>query len=133
MALGLGRGALEEATRYAKERRQFGQPIADFQAIQFMLADSATELDAARLLCWRAAWMEDQKMPHTFESSVCKLIAAEASMRACNRAIQIHGGYGYTREFPVERYLRDSKLCEIGEGTNEVQRMIIAREILERS
>jgi alkylation response protein AidB-like acyl-CoA dehydrogenase len=130
MALGLGRGALEESVRYAKERRQFGQPIADFQAIQFMLANMATELDAARLLVWRAAWMADRGLTHTRESSIGKLWASQAASRACNTAIQIHGGYGYTREFPVERYFRDTRLCEIGEGTNEVQRLIVARELL---
>jgi alkylation response protein AidB-like acyl-CoA dehydrogenase len=132
MALGLGSGALEQAIRYAKERRQFGRPLSDNQAIQFMLADSATELDAARLLIRRAAWMKDHGMRTTRESSMAKLWAAQAAMRACDRAVQIHGGYGYTREFPVERALRDCKLCEIGEGTNEVQRMVIAREILGR-
>ena len=95
-----------------------------------MLADMATELDAARLLVWRGAWMQDQKMRTTRESSVAKYYAARATMRACNSAIQIHGGYGYTREFDVERYLRDAKLAEIGEGTNEVQKMVIARELL---
>ncbi len=130
LALGLGRGALEESTRYARDRKQFGKPIGDFQAIQFMLADMATELDAARLLIWRAAWMHDRGRRTTVESSVCKLWAAQAAMRACNSAIQIHGGYGYTREFPVERYLRDCKLCEIGEGTNEIQKLVISREIL---
>ncbi len=132
MALGLGQGAFEAAVAYAKERQQFGRPIADNQAIQFMLADSATELAAARALIRRAAWMKDQKMRTTRESSMAKLYAAQAGMRACDRAVQIHGGYGYTREFPVERALRDCKLCEIGEGTNEVQRMVIARELLGR-
>ncbi|HXI58804.1 MAG TPA: acyl-CoA dehydrogenase family protein [Polyangia bacterium] len=129
-AVGIGRAALEASRRYAKDRVQFGKPIAEFQAIQMMLADMATELDAARLLVWRAAWMQDQKQRTTLESSVAKYFAARASMRACNNAIQIHGGYGYTREFDVERYLRDAKLAEIGEGTNEVQKMVIAREIL---
>jgi alkylation response protein AidB-like acyl-CoA dehydrogenase len=129
-AVGIGRAALEASKRYAKDRIQFGKPIAEFQAIQMMLADMATELDAARLLVWRAAWMQDQKQRTTLESSVAKYFAARASMRACNNAIQIHGGYGYTREFDVERYLRDAKLAEIGEGTNEVQKMVIAREIL---
>jgi alkylation response protein AidB-like acyl-CoA dehydrogenase len=129
-AVGIGRAALEASKRYAKDRVQFGKPIAEFQAIQMMLADMATELDAARLLVWRAAWMQDQKQRTTLESSVAKYFAARASMRACNNAIQIHGGYGYTREFDVERYLRDAKLAEIGEGTNEVQKMVIAREIL---
>ncbi len=133
MALGLGRGALEAARRYGKERKQFGRPIADNQAIQFMLADSATELDAAALLIRRAAWMKDEGLRTTRESAMCKLWAAQAGMRACDRAIQIHGGYGYTREFFVERHLRDCKLCEIGEGTNEVQRMVIARELVGRA
>ena len=129
-AVGIGRAAFEASCRYSKERVQFGKPIAEFQAIQLMLADMATELDAARLLVWRGAWMQDHKMKTTRESSVAKYYAARATMRACNSAIQIHGGYGYTREFDVERYLRDAKLGEIGEGTNEVQKMVIARELL---
>jgi alkylation response protein AidB-like acyl-CoA dehydrogenase len=129
-AVGIGRAAFEAARRYAKERVQFGKPLADFQAIQHMLADMATELDAARLLVWRAAWMQDQGQRTTAESSIAKYYAARATMRACNSAVQIHGGYGYAREFDVERYLRDAKLAEIGEGTNEVQKMVIAREIL---
>lgn len=129
-AVGIGRAALEASLRYSKERVQFGKPIAEFQAIQQMLADMATELDAARLLVWRGAWMQDHKMRTTRESSVAKYYAGRATMRACNNAIQIHGGYGYTREFDVERYLRDAKLGEIGEGTNEVQKMVIARELL---
>jgi alkylation response protein AidB-like acyl-CoA dehydrogenase len=130
LALGLGEGAFEAARSYARERRQFGRPIADNQAIQFMLADMRTQLDAARLLIRRAAWMQDQGMRTTLESAMAKLHAAQAAMRACDHAVQIHGGYGYTRDFPVERALRDAKLCEIGEGTNEVQRMVIARELL---
>jgi alkylation response protein AidB-like acyl-CoA dehydrogenase len=129
-AVGIGRAAYEASLRYSKERVQFGKPIADFQAIQHMLADMATELDAARLLVWRGAWMQDHQQRTTRESSVAKYYAARATMRACNNAIQIHGGYGYTREFDVERYLRDAKLGEIGEGTNEVQKMVIARELL---
>jgi alkylation response protein AidB-like acyl-CoA dehydrogenase len=129
-AVGIGRAALEAAARYAKERVQFGKHIGEFQAVQFMLADMATELDAARLLVWRAAWMQDRRQRTTTQSSIAKYYAARASMRACNAALQIHGGYGYTREFDVERYLRDAKLAEIGEGTNEVQKMVIAREIL---
>ena len=132
-SVGIGRAAFEAARRYAKERVQFEKPIAEFQAIQHMLADMATELDAARLLVWRAAWMQDQRRKTTAESSIAKYYAARATMRACNAAVQIHGGYGYTREFPVERYLRDAKLCEIGEGTSEVQRSIIAREVLKAS
>ncbi|HKA86188.1 MAG TPA: acyl-CoA dehydrogenase family protein [Haliangiales bacterium] len=130
MASGLGRGALEEASRYARERVQFGVPIAQHQAIQMMLADMATEMAAARLLWQRAAWLQDRGRRTPRESSVAKLFGARAAMRACDAAIQIHGGYGYTREFPVERYLRDCKLTEIGEGTNEVQRMVLARQLL---
>ncbi|MHB8418181.1 MAG: acyl-CoA dehydrogenase family protein [Myxococcales bacterium] len=130
LALGLGRGALEEAVRYAKERRAFGKPIAELQALRFMMADMHTELSAARLLVWRAAWLLDHGRPFTREASMAKLFASEAAMRACAKAVQIHGGYGYTDEFPVERYLRDAKLCEIGEGTSEIQRLVIAREVL---
>jgi len=132
-SIGIGRAAFEAARRYAKERVQFDKPIAEFQAIQHMLADMATELDAARLLVWRAAWMQDQGRKTTAESSIAKYYAARATMRACNAAVQIHGGYGYTREFDVERYLRDAKLAEIGEGTNEVQKMVIARELLKEA
>ena len=130
MALGLGYGALEMATGYAKDRKQFGKPIADFQAVQWMLADCKTELDAASLLTYRAAWLADQGRPYSREASMAKLFASEASTRACNKSLQIHGGYGYTREFAVERHLRDAKICEIGEGTSEVQRMVIARHVL---
>jgi len=130
MALGLGYGALEMAVTYAKDRTQFNKPISDFQAIQWMLADSKTELDAAQLLTYRAAWLADQGRPYTKEASMAKLYASEAATRVCNRALQIHGGYGYTREFAVERHLRDAKLCEIGEGTSEVQRMVIAKHVL---
>ncbi|WP_373048312.1 acyl-CoA dehydrogenase family protein [Vulgatibacter sp.] len=130
LSVGLLRGALEEAKAYAQDRKAFGQPIADFQAIRFMLADMQTELDASRLLVQRAAVLCDAGKPFTKEASMGKLFASEAAFRACNKAIQIHGGYGYTREFPVERYLRDAKLCEIGEGTSEIQRLVIGREIL---
>ena len=130
MALGLGQGALEMAVTYAKDRRQFGKPIADYQAIQWMLADSKTELDAASLLTYRAAWIADQGKRYSQEASMAKLYASEAASRACNRSLQIHGGYGYTREFNVERHLRDAKICEIGEGTSEVQRMVIAKHLL---
>ncbi len=129
LAVGLGRGAIEESIRYAKDRTAFGQPIGDFQAIRWMLADMKTEMDAARLLVHRAACMADAGRPYGQQASMAKLFASEAAMRACNKAVQIHGGYGYTREFPVERYLRDAKLCEIGEGTSEVQRSVIAREL----
>ncbi len=130
MALGLGRGALEMAVTYAKDRRQFGHPIADFQAIQFMLADAKTELEAARLLTYRAAALADRGERHSQEAAMAKLFSSEAASRACNRALQVHGGYGYTREFNVERHLRDAKICEIGEGTSEVQRTVIAKQIL---
>ncbi|MBX3196929.1 MAG: acyl-CoA dehydrogenase family protein [Labilithrix sp.] len=131
MALGLGYGVLEMALAYAKDRKQFNKPIADFQAVQWMLADMKTELDAAQLLTYRAAWLADQGRPFTKEASMAKLFASEASSRACNKALQIHGGYGYTREFHVERHLRDAKICEIGEGTSEVQRIVIAKQLLQ--
>jgi alkylation response protein AidB-like acyl-CoA dehydrogenase len=130
MALGLGYGALDMAVTYAKDRKQFGKPIAEFQAIQWMLADSKTELDAASLLTYRAAWLADQGRRYGQEASMAKLYASEAASRATNRSLQVHGGYGYTREFAVERHLRDAKICEIGEGTSEVQRMVIAKGIL---
>ena len=129
-AVGIGRAAFEASRKYAKERVQFNKPLSEFQAIQHMLADMATELDAARLLVWRAALLQDKQQRTTKESSIAKYYAARATMRACTNAIQIHGGYGYSREFEVERYLRDAKLGEIGEGTNEVQKMVIARELL---
>jgi alkylation response protein AidB-like acyl-CoA dehydrogenase len=130
LALGLGEGALDAAVKYAKDRQQFGKAISEFQAIQWMIADSRTELDAARLLVYRAAVMADSGSRYSLEASTAKLFASEVGSRVCNRSLQIHGGYGYTREFPVERHLRDAKLCEIGEGTSEVQRMIIARHVL---
>jgi alkylation response protein AidB-like acyl-CoA dehydrogenase len=130
LALGLGRAAHEAAVRYARDRKQFGGSIADFQAIQWMIADSATELEAARLLVWKAAATQDKGQSSTTESAMAKLFASEAAMRACDRAIQIHGGYGYTREYPVERMWRDVKLTQIGEGTSEIQRLVIARRIL---
>ncbi|MBK7586509.1 MAG: acyl-CoA dehydrogenase family protein [Myxococcales bacterium] len=130
MALGLGRGAVSMAVAYAKERRAFGKAIAEFQAIQWKLADAATELDAAELLIRRAAWLCDLGQPYSREAAMAKLWASEAATRACNDALQIHGGYGYTREFDVERHLRDVKICEIGEGTSEVQRMVIAKHLL---
>ena len=129
LSVGLGRGALEESVRYSKDRTAFGQPIAEFQALRWMLADMKVENDASRLLVHRAATLADQGKPFAREASMAKLFASEAATRACNKAVQIHGGYGYTREFPVERYLRDAKLGEIGEGTSEVQRMVIAREL----
>jgi alkylation response protein AidB-like acyl-CoA dehydrogenase len=132
MALGIGEAALSAALAYAKERQQFGHPIADFQGIQWMLADSRTELDAARLLLWRAATLADQGRPFSTEASIAKLFASEAASEVCDRALQIHGGYGFINTFPVERYVRDVRLCRIGEGTSEVQRRVIARALLER-
>jgi alkylation response protein AidB-like acyl-CoA dehydrogenase len=132
MALGLGWGAYQAALAYSKERKQFGKPLCEFQAIQNMLASSATELEASRLLIRRAAWLCDQGRRISLPASMAKLYAAQAAMRACDRAVQIHGGYGYTREFPVERAMRDQKILEIGEGTNEVQRLVISRELLSR-
>jgi len=131
MALGIGRAALEASTAYAKERVQFGRPIAEFQAIQWMIANTATELDAARLLLYQAAYLEDQGKRFTKEAAMAKLFASEAAERACFNAIQIHGGYGYSREYPVERYYRDNRLTTIGEGTSEIQRLVIARQVLE--
>jgi butyryl-CoA dehydrogenase len=129
-ALGIARASLEDALAYARERKQFGQPICDFQAIQWMLADMATEIDAARLLTWRAAWMKDRKMRHSRESSMAKLYASEAAMRAAVKGIQIHGGYGYIREYPAERHFRDAKITEIYEGTSEIQRLVISAALL---
>ncbi|HYX91727.1 MAG TPA: acyl-CoA dehydrogenase family protein, partial [Myxococcaceae bacterium] len=130
LSVGLGRGALEESARYSRERTAFGQSISSFQALRWMMADMTTEIDAARLLVHRAARLAELGRPFSKEASMAKLFASEAATRACHKAVQIHGGYGYTREFPVERYLRDAKLCEIGEGTSEIQRSIIAREIM---
>lgn len=130
MALGLGRGALDMALAYAKQREAFGKPIAEFQAIQWMLADAQTELDAAELLVRRAAWLADNGRRFTAEASMAKLFASEVATRVCNNALQIHGGYGYTREFDIERHLRDVKLCEIGEGTSQVQRLVISKHLL---
>jgi butyryl-CoA dehydrogenase len=130
MALGLAQAALDEATCYAKERVQFGRPIAKFQAIQWMIADMATEIDAARLMVYRAAAMKDAGVRFTKEAAMAKLYASEAAERAAFKAVQIHGGYGYSREYPVERIYRDQRLCTIGEGTSEIQRLVIARNIL---
>jgi butyryl-CoA dehydrogenase len=132
MALGLAQAALDEATSYAKDRVQFGQPIAKFQAIQWMIADMATEIDAARLMVYRAAARKDAGLPFTNEAAMAKLFAAEVAERAAFKALQIHGGYGYSREYPVERIYRDQRLCSIGEGTSEIQRLVIARQVLGR-
>jgi alkylation response protein AidB-like acyl-CoA dehydrogenase len=133
LAVGIAQGAYESAVRYSRERQQFGKPISQFQAIQFKLADMATEIDAARLLMYRAAWLKDQGKKTTKESSMAKLFASEVSVRVCEEAIQVHGGYGYTKDYPAEKYWRDSKLCTIGEGTSEIQRIIIAREVLRQT
>jgi alkylation response protein AidB-like acyl-CoA dehydrogenase len=132
MALGLAQAALDRAVPYAQERHQFGRPIGSFQAIQWMLADMATEIDAARLMIYRAAWMCDRGLKTTKESAMAKLFASEVVERAAFKAIQIHGGYGYTRDYEVERIYRDQRLCTIGEGTSEIQRLVIARELLGR-
>ncbi len=132
MAVGLAQGAFEKAVAYAKERVQFGQPIAKFQAIQWMIADMATEIEAARLMVHRAAWLKEQGKRFTKEAAMAKLFATEMSERACRKAIQIHGGYGYVREYEVERMYRDQRLCAIGEGTNEIQRIVIAGHVLGR-
>lgn len=133
LAVGIAQGAYESALRYSAERKQFGKAIQEFQAIQFKLADMATQIDAARLLMYRAAWMKDNGKRTTKESSMAKLYASEISVKVCEEAVQIHGGYGYTKDYPAEKYWRDSKLCTIGEGTSEIQRIIIAREILKRT
>jgi len=132
LALGMAQGAYEAALAYATERQQFDRPIAEFQAIQFMLADMATEIDAARLLIYRAAWMKDQGRGVTKEAAMAKLFASEVGVRVADRALQIFGGYGYVKDFPAEKYYRDVKLCTIGEGTSEIQRLVIAREILRK-
>ena len=130
MAVGLAQGALEESIKYAKGRTQFGKPIADHQAIQFMLADMAMRIEAARILVLQAAWRKDRKLPFKRQAAMAKLYASEMSSFVTNKAIQIHGGYGYIKDYPVERLMRDAKLTEIGEGTSEVQRLVIARELL---
>lgn len=130
LALGMAQGAYDCALDYSRQREQFGKPISEFQSIQNYLADMATEIDAARLLTWRAGWMKDSGMKVTKESAMCKLYAAEVSVRVANLAVQIHGGYGFTKDFKAEKFYRDVKLCTIGEGTSEIQRMVIARQLL---
>ena len=131
LSVGLAQAAFEEARRYAKERQAFGKPIAENQAIQWMLADAATEIQAARLMVRYAAWLKGQGRPFTQEAAMAKLFATEMAERVCRNAIQIHGGYGYSREYPVERIYRDARLMTIGEGTSEIQRMVIARLVLQ--
>ena len=130
LGLGMAQGAYESAVKYSKQRKQFGKAISEFQAIQWKLADMATEIDAARLLTLRAAWMKDNAMKSTLESSMAKLYTSEVAVRAANEAVQIHGGYGFIKDYPAEKFYRDVKLCTIGEGTSELQRMVISRQIL---
>ncbi len=132
LAVGLGQGAYEAALGYARQRKQFGKPIGTFQAIQWKLADMATEIDAARLLTWRAAALADRGCRVTREASMAKLFAGEVAVKAANEALQVHGGYGFIKDYPVEKFYRDVKLCTIGEGTSEIQRIVIARELLGR-
>jgi alkylation response protein AidB-like acyl-CoA dehydrogenase len=133
LAVGLAQGAYEAARRYALDRRQFGQPLAWFQAIQWKLADMATRIEAARLLTYRAAWLRDQRAERTStESSMAKLYSSEIAVRAADECVQIHGGYGFVKDYPAEKYFRDVKLCTIGEGTSEIQRLVIARQLLGR-
>jgi hypothetical protein len=132
LGLGMAQGAFDAALKYAKERKQFGKPISDFQAIQWKLADMAVEIEAARSLIWRAATMKDAGKNTTLASSMAKLYAAEVAVRCANECVQIHGGYGFIKDYPAEKFYRDVKLCTIGEGTSEIQRMVIAREILKR-
>ena len=130
LAVGIGLGAMAEAAAYARERKQFDQPVSGFQAIRVMFADMATELEASELLTFRAAYLKDAGEPYVQEAAMAKLFASEAAMRATIKAVQILGGYGYVSEYPVERFMRDAKLCEIGEGTSEIQRLIIARRLI---
>jgi len=130
-AVGIGRAALEASVAYAKERRSFGVPIGQHQMIQWMLADMATAVDAARLLTWRAAVLKDRGKPYGTASSMAKLFASEAAMRVTTDAIQVHGGYGYMKEYPVERFFRDAKITQIYEGTSQIQRLVVARSLFE--
>ena len=133
MALGMAQGAFEASLHYSQQRKQFGRTISAFQGIQFKLADMAVEIDSARLLTHRAAWMKDQGMKTTLQSSMAKLYASEVAVRVANECVQIHGGYGYIKDYPAEKFYRDVKLCTIGEGTSEIQRLVIARELLKAS
>jgi butyryl-CoA dehydrogenase len=130
LSLGIAQGAYEEAMKYANERRQFNQRINEFQGIQFMLADMATEIEAAKHLVFHAAWLKQEGRSFGKQAAMAKLFASELAMRATTKAVQIHGGYGYTKEYPVERMMRDAKICEIGEGTSEIQRLVIARHVV---
>jgi butyryl-CoA dehydrogenase len=133
MAVGLAQGALDESLAYAKERHQFGRPIIDFQAVQFMLADMSAEIDAARLLVYKAAWLRDQSLPFIKESSHAKLFAGDMCVRHVTNAMQIFGGYAYSKEYPIERFYRDAKIHQIWDGTNQIQRIIIAKQLLRQS
>ncbi len=131
LALGMAQGALDAAIKYSKQRKQFGQAISEFQAIQFKLADMATQVEAARLLVYQAAWLADRKdVRFTRESSMAKLFASEVAVRVANECVQIHGGYGFIKDYPAEKFYRDVKLCTIGEGTSEIQKLVIARQLL---
>jgi alkylation response protein AidB-like acyl-CoA dehydrogenase len=130
LAIGIAQGAYDAALKYSKQRKQFGRPISEFQAIQFKLADMATSIEAARLLTYRAGWLKDQGQRVTRESAMAKLFASEMAVKVCDEALQIHGGYGFIKDYPVEKFYRDVKLCTIGEGTSEIQRMVIARQLL---
>jgi alkylation response protein AidB-like acyl-CoA dehydrogenase len=130
LSVGIAQGAYEAAVRYAKERQQFGRAIAEFQAIQFKLADMATQIEAARLLTLQAASLKDAGKTTTQQSAMAKLFASEVAVKVAEESIQIHGGYGYTKDYPAEKYWRDSKLCTIGEGTSEIQRLVIAKQLL---
>ena len=132
MAVGLAQGAFEAGLRYSQQRRQFAKPISQFQAIQWKLADMATEIEAARLLTFQAAWRKDRRLPMARHASMAKLFAGEVAVRAASEALQIHGGYGFLKDYPVEKFYRDAKLLTIGEGTSEIQRLIIARHLLEQ-
>ena len=130
LAVGIAQAAYDAAVPYAQTREQFGKPIGSFQGVAFMIADMATEIEAARALVWKSAWLKDQGRDYSLVAAQAKLFASEVSSRVTNAAIQVHGGYGYVTEYPVERFLRDAKLTEIGEGTSQVQRLVIARKIL---
>ncbi len=130
LALGIAEGALEQCLDYTTTRKQFGRPIASFQGVHFAIADMATEIEAAKHLVYHAAWLKQQGQPYKKEAAMAKLFASELAMRATTKAVQLHGGYGYTTDYPVERMMRDAKICEIGEGTSEIQRIVIARQLL---
>jgi alkylation response protein AidB-like acyl-CoA dehydrogenase len=132
LSLGIAQGAFDAALKYSKQRRQFGKSISEFQGIQWKIADMATQLDAARLLTFRAARMKDAGLKTTMESAMAKLYASEVAVRICDEGVQLHGGYGFIKDYPAEKFYRDVKLCTIGEGTSEIQRLVIAREVLKK-